>query len=267
MPETSPTRPALYLDLDDEITAVIDRLGSVAGEEVTLVVPKGAVVLQSAVNLKLLKKAAARYQKKLVVVTRDETGLALAARAGIPTKTHVGGKIIEASQPIKKAPEIPTIHEYGEVKEAAGEPVIREIDQVESAEGATTRATGGSASDGAAPGTAGAVRPSLRAVVEAERIQRQLEREARLRAQQEENLTKKSAGAKAAVSDSGQSLVSKVRTAKSTHDLAKPARTLPPENIRTSREQRRAQPRDDTKDESSSGGGFFGSLLARVKKP
>lgn len=216
MADNPTTRPALYLDLDDEITAVIDRLSSVEGDEVTLVVPKGAVVLQSAVNLKLLKKAAARHQKKLVLVTRDETGLNLAARAGIPTKSTVGGKIIESNRPAQKVPEIPTIHEYGEVKETAGEAVVREGEPVEP-------------DTAQAPTEAIEVRPSLRAVVEAERIQSQLDREARLRAQS----TPKEAPVTKTTAD--DSLVTQVLPRKKIREEVRPPRTLPPSEAKQPR--------------------------------
>ncbi len=250
MANTSSTRPALYLDLDDEITAVIDRLSSIEGDEVTLVVPKGAVVLQSAVNLKLLKKAAARYQKRLVIVTRDETGLSLASRAGIPTKASVGGKIIEANQAIQKAPEIPTIHEYGEVKETFGEPVIREGEPVEQ-----------EANQVASQEPNADVRPSLRAVVEAERIQQQLDREATQRAKVAD-----------AVAATDTSLVTQVRPSKKIRESVRPSRTIPPEDSsvsRTSQTPGDTTSRDDAaKSKKESARKFsLASVLQFARKP
>jgi hypothetical protein len=105
------TSQTIYLDLDDEVTSVIDRLSGVSEQDITLVIPKNAIVLQSAVNLKLLKRAAERLKKNLLVVTRDETGLALALRAGINVRTTLSGKTIDASMIKQSRPSVATIHE------------------------------------------------------------------------------------------------------------------------------------------------------------
>jgi hypothetical protein len=105
------TSQTIYLDLDDEVTSVIDRLSSVSEQAITLVIPKNAIVLQSAVNLKLLKRAAERLKKNLLVVTRDETGLALALRAGINVRTNLSGKTIDASMIKQSRPSVATIQE------------------------------------------------------------------------------------------------------------------------------------------------------------
>ena len=51
-----PNRKILYLEIDDEITTIFDRLKKVAAKEIYLVVPKRATLLQSIVNLKILKR-------------------------------------------------------------------------------------------------------------------------------------------------------------------------------------------------------------------
>jgi ElaB/YqjD/DUF883 family membrane-anchored ribosome-binding protein len=109
---TSAESHTLYLDLDDEITSVIDRIGEVEGSDVTLVVPKSAVLVQSIVNLKLLKRAAERSKKSLVLVTRDETGQLLAQRAGFKVKATLTGNFLAVRRVAQSAP-MPTIEEDG----------------------------------------------------------------------------------------------------------------------------------------------------------
>ena len=59
----SPKKKTIYVDVDDEITAIIDKVKT-AGEPIqALVLPKRATMLQSIVNMKLLKRAADQDNK------------------------------------------------------------------------------------------------------------------------------------------------------------------------------------------------------------
>ncbi|MFH0830845.1 MAG: hypothetical protein V1895_02185 [Parcubacteria group bacterium] len=100
----------LYLDLDEEITTVIDRIVSAEGNAIILVVPKGAVLTQSIVNLKLLKRAAERAKRQVTIVTRDETGQLLAQRAGFAVRSSVNGPFI-ALRPVTQSRPSSTIKE------------------------------------------------------------------------------------------------------------------------------------------------------------
>ncbi len=79
----------LYLEADEEITSVIDKLKSLPGGQVALVLPKNAQLLQSVVNLKLLQREAKRSSKTVSIVTHDETGTNLASQLGIPVYASV----------------------------------------------------------------------------------------------------------------------------------------------------------------------------------
>ncbi len=72
----------IYLDIDEELTSIVKRLKKSAAEEITLVVPRKAVLLQSIVNLKILKKEANRLGKKIVINTTDKIGKNLSTKAG-----------------------------------------------------------------------------------------------------------------------------------------------------------------------------------------
>lgn len=77
----------IYIEVSDEITTVIERLKKAPEDSVVLVVPKGAILLQSIVNLKLAKRAAEEVSKKMVLVSTDKTGRNLATQLGIPVAT------------------------------------------------------------------------------------------------------------------------------------------------------------------------------------
>ena len=74
----------VYLEPDEEITSVIDKLKALSADQktVSLVIPKGSAILQSVVNLKLLKKESEVLEKDLSVVTQDRIGRNLASQAG-----------------------------------------------------------------------------------------------------------------------------------------------------------------------------------------
>ena len=68
-------KDTLYIDVDDEITVIIDKVRSSDGKIVALVLPKRAATLQSVVNLKLLKKTAQSAKKNLVLIQKYTFGL------------------------------------------------------------------------------------------------------------------------------------------------------------------------------------------------
>lgn len=80
-----------YIDTDEEITSVIDRLKKSKASENFFVIPKRATVLQSIVNLKLLKKEAERAKKQITFVTQDQLGKSLAQRTGIALRPDLQG--------------------------------------------------------------------------------------------------------------------------------------------------------------------------------
>ncbi len=99
---------ALYLEPDEEITSVVDRLREIDDIEVAIVVPKRAGLLQSIVNLKLLRYQGEQLKKRISLVTTDKTGRNLASAVGLTV--------------YQKLPEGSDIKEAA-VKEPAGTPV------------------------------------------------------------------------------------------------------------------------------------------------
>lgn len=76
-------KDTIYIDIDDEITAIIDKVRASEQKIVALVLPKRAAVLQSIVNMKLLKKTAENDKKHVVLITSEAGLLPLAGAVGI----------------------------------------------------------------------------------------------------------------------------------------------------------------------------------------
>jgi hypothetical protein len=106
---TKPGKDTVYIDADDEITAVIEKVVSTKNKVVAIVLPKRSTVFQSVVNLKLLKKAALSAKKNIVLITSDTSILAIAGSAGVHVaKTPTSKPEIPAAVITKAATE--TVH-------------------------------------------------------------------------------------------------------------------------------------------------------------
>jgi len=89
----------IYLESDEEITSVIDKLKQSKANRLSLVVPREATLLQSVVNLKLLLKEAESLGKEIAIITADKIGRNLAAQVGITVFESVKNQ-----QPIYQPP-------------------------------------------------------------------------------------------------------------------------------------------------------------------
>lgn len=85
-------KTTIYVDVDDEITAVIDKVKHAEQKIIALVLPKRASVLQSVVNMKLLKKAAVSAKKNIVLITSETALLPLAGAAGLHVARSLSSK-------------------------------------------------------------------------------------------------------------------------------------------------------------------------------
>ncbi|MEO6761121.1 MAG: hypothetical protein ABI220_01945 [Candidatus Saccharimonadales bacterium] len=83
MANTNTQKDTIYIDIDDEITSIIDKVRSAEQKVVALVLPKRATVLQSIVNMKLLKRSAEEAKKSLVLITSEKGLLPLAGNVGL----------------------------------------------------------------------------------------------------------------------------------------------------------------------------------------
>lgn len=130
----------LYLEADEEITSVVDKIKGLDAKSIGLVAPKGSTIVQSVVSLKLLKKQAEDLKKNIAIVTTDEVGRNLASRVGLPvfadTKSaeplnilqedvpDVGEVVeIDMSEKATKLPKDFEVHRYDQNKEKQDEKV------------------------------------------------------------------------------------------------------------------------------------------------
>lgn len=106
-------KDTIYVDVDDEITTIIDKVQNAENKIVALVLPKRAAVLQSVVNMKLLKRSADNAKKQVVLIT-SESGL-------MPLAGSVGFYVAKTLQ---SKPEVPVIDED---ETAAQEEVVEAV--------------------------------------------------------------------------------------------------------------------------------------------
>lgn len=82
-------KDVIYIDVEDDITAIIGKVKESKEAIVALVPPKRTGVLQSAVNLRLLARTADNADKKLILITGSQALSQLAANAKIPVAKNL----------------------------------------------------------------------------------------------------------------------------------------------------------------------------------
>lgn len=85
-------KDVIYIDVEDDITAIIGKVKASKEKVVALVPPKRIGVLQSAVNLRLLARTAESSHKHLVLITNNQALMGLSAAAKIPVAKNLQSK-------------------------------------------------------------------------------------------------------------------------------------------------------------------------------
>ena len=80
----------VFVDLDDEITFVSDKVLKAPTNRVILVVPEKSSVIASLVGLKMLRRIFDKNNKDVVLVTTDEIGKRVALNAGFVSAQRIG---------------------------------------------------------------------------------------------------------------------------------------------------------------------------------
>lgn len=96
-------KDTIYVDIDDDITSIIDKVATSKHKIVALVLPKRASTLQSIVNMKLLKRSGDTHKKQVVLITSEANLLPLAGAV----KLHVA-KTLQTKPAIPAAPKVPS---------------------------------------------------------------------------------------------------------------------------------------------------------------
>ncbi len=92
-------KTTIYVDSEEEITSIIDKVRSSDESIIALVLPKRAPTFLSAVNIKLLKRAATQSHKKIVLITSNQNILPLAGLAGIHVAHNLNSRPYVPSGP------------------------------------------------------------------------------------------------------------------------------------------------------------------------
>lgn len=122
----------LYLETDEEITSVIDKLRDLPGDSVGLVLPKHASLAASVVNLRLLQREAKELKKQIAIITQDKIGTKLALQVGIPVYASVSDKqpVVAETGP---RPQVDDVIEFDETSDSsAGEAGSTPVSALES---------------------------------------------------------------------------------------------------------------------------------------
>lgn len=85
-------KDVIYIDTEDDITAIIGKVKGAEHKIVALVPPKRIGAIQSAVNLKLVHRAAGQADKHLVIISNNDALMALAGSVGIPVAKNLQSK-------------------------------------------------------------------------------------------------------------------------------------------------------------------------------
>jgi len=123
-------KKVIYLEIDEEITSAIDKIKKTEADSLALVMPKGATLLQSVINLKLLKKQAENHKKDISIVTNDRVGKTIALQVGLSVfgsidKNGVPQGISEPEElTIKEEKEEPALEETQIVRDNEDNPLV-----------------------------------------------------------------------------------------------------------------------------------------------
>lgn len=85
-------KDVIYIDIEDDITTIIGKIKASKQRIIALVPPRRTGILQSAVNVRLLARAAKLADKTIVIITNDSVLAGLAATAKIPVAKTLQSK-------------------------------------------------------------------------------------------------------------------------------------------------------------------------------
>lgn len=87
MPSKKPF--VLYIEIEEEITAIVDKIKRVRHKNIHLAVPVKAAIFHSLINLKILKKKLQELDKNGIIVTQDPIGIKLARQIKLEAITKI----------------------------------------------------------------------------------------------------------------------------------------------------------------------------------
>lgn len=85
-------KKVVYAEIDDEVTVIYDKIRNIQEKHVYVLLPKRAVLFQSVINLKILKRKVEDAEKTFSIITNDSNGIHLAYKAGIEVFNKSNGE-------------------------------------------------------------------------------------------------------------------------------------------------------------------------------
>ena len=95
-------RKVIYIEIDEEVTGIYDRVKRSKQNDIYLVVPRKAILFQSVINLRILKSKLEKDGRVLHLITTDRIGVHLAQQAGIPVYSSI--EVEEIKVPDEETP-------------------------------------------------------------------------------------------------------------------------------------------------------------------
>ena len=80
----------IFIEIDDEITFIAEKVRSSLSDRVILVVPENSILLSSLVSMRLLAKEIVSSAKPCIIITKDSVGLSLSEKANLVTVENPG---------------------------------------------------------------------------------------------------------------------------------------------------------------------------------
>jgi hypothetical protein len=96
--------PNLYLNLEDDVSTIVEKVKKLRSNSLVLVCPKRCFLFNDGINLKLLKKQLDILGKEVFILTMDEKGQAYAKEAGFQLKALPGSQTSSRFSDIKVQP-------------------------------------------------------------------------------------------------------------------------------------------------------------------
>ncbi len=137
-------KEVIYLEPEDDITDILTKLQRAEQKLVALVPPKKATMLRSAVNMKLIARAAKDNEKVAVLVTTDPAVVKMAMAAQIPVAKNLQSRpVIPTPETLKEAEKAEQIIEddLSDDKDAAENPAEKSKNAGKSAKTASKTAS------------------------------------------------------------------------------------------------------------------------------
>ncbi len=125
----------IYLKPDEEIVSAVDKLIQSTNDRINLVVPPGAQIWQSSINLKLLKREADYLNKEVVLVVADDLSAEIAEKAGFKVKREADLEVelvSEEQDDFSGSESEPQALRKAEMEDSAEEPEEQEPSQLDS---------------------------------------------------------------------------------------------------------------------------------------